>query len=65
MASVAERLTAARRRLEAAGLNAADAALDAEVLTRHILGWDRADLIVRGRDPEPPDFAARLDALIS
>lgn len=64
MASVAERLTAARRQLEAAGLSPADAALDAEVLARHILDWDRADLIVRGRDPEPPDFSARLAALV-
>ena len=65
MASVAERLAAARRRLEAAGLSAADASLDSEVLARHILGWDRGDLIVRGRDPEPAGFAARLDALVA
>lgn len=65
MPSVAERLTAARRQLEAAGFAAADAALDAEVLGRHILSWDRADLIVRGRDPEPPGFAAQLDALLA
>ena len=64
MASVAERLAAARTRLEQAGLPAADAALDAEVLGRHLLSWDRADLIVRGRDSEPPDFPARLEALI-
>ena len=65
MASVAERLAAARARLEAAGLHAADAAIDAEVLARHILGWDRAGLIVHGRNPEPPDFPARLDAAIA
>lgn len=45
MPSVAERLAAARRRLEAAGLDPADAALDAEVLARHALGWDRATLL--------------------
>ena len=65
MPSVAERLAAARRQLEAAGLSPADAALDAEVLARHILGWDRADLIVRGRDPEPADFPTRLDSLVA
>lgn len=65
MPSVAERLAAARRRLEAAGLSAPDAAIDTEVLARHILGWDRAGLIVRGRDPEPPDFPDRLDLLIA
>lgn len=65
MSSVADRLTAARRQLEAAGFPAADASLDAEVLARHILGWDRAELIVRGRDPEPPGFSAQLDAFVA
>ena len=65
MASVAERLAAARARLEAAGLPAADAAIDAEVIARHILGWDRAGLIVHGRDHEPPDFPAPFDAAIA
>ncbi|HVJ28025.1 MAG TPA: peptide chain release factor N(5)-glutamine methyltransferase [Vicinamibacterales bacterium] len=65
MPSVAERLTAARRQLEAAGFPPADAALDAEVLARHLLGWDRADLIVRGRDPEPPGFSAQFDTVLA
>ena len=53
MPSVAERLAAAKRRLEAAGLKPADAALDAEVLARHVLGWDRATLLAHSRDNEP------------
>lgn len=65
MSSVADRLTAARRQLEAAGFPAADAALDAEVLARHILGWDRADLIVRGREQEPSGFATQFDAFLA
>ncbi|MDQ3487651.1 MAG: peptide chain release factor N(5)-glutamine methyltransferase [Acidobacteriota bacterium] len=65
MPSVAERLITARRQLEGAGFPAADAALDTEVLGRHLLGWDRADLIVRGRDPEPPGFSAKLESLIA
>lgn len=65
MASVAERLARARADLEAAGLFAADAAFDAEVLARHLLGWDRAALIARGRDPEPPDFPSRFAELIA
>ena len=65
MPSVAERLTAARRQLEAAGFPPADAALDAEVLARHLLGWDRADLIVRGRDPEPPGFSTQFDSVLA
>jgi release factor glutamine methyltransferase len=65
MASVAERLAQARAQLEAAGLSPADAALDAEVLARHVMQWDRAQLIVRARDTEPSAFADRLAALIA
>lgn len=64
MASVAERLATARARLEAAGIRSADAALDAEVLARHALGWDRARLLAHAREPEPPDFAQTFDAFV-
>src|SRR5262245_41911064 len=60
MASVNERIVEARQRLLAAGLAPADAKLDAEVLARHALGWDRAQLISDGRDPAPNDFDARF-----
>lgn len=43
--TVAEALENATRRLAAAGL--AEAALDAEILLRHLLGWDRASLLSR------------------
>jgi release factor glutamine methyltransferase len=62
--SVADRLAAARVRLEAAGIPPHDAPLDVELLARHVLGWDRAALIARRRDPEPPGFAGRFEALI-
>jgi release factor glutamine methyltransferase len=65
MASVAERLAQARAQLEAAGLSPADAAFDAEVLARHVMQWDRAQLIVQVRDAEPPAFADRLGALVA
>jgi release factor glutamine methyltransferase len=65
MPSVVERLAAARARLEAAGLHPAEAALDAEVLARHALGWDRASLLARGRDPEPDGFDEALGRLIA
>lgn len=65
MASVAERVAAARARLHAAGLSNADAAFDADVLARHVLGWDRARMLAEGREPEPEGFAAGLDALIA
>jgi release factor glutamine methyltransferase len=65
MASVAERLARARAQLEAAGLPPGDAALDAEVIARHLLRWDRGTLVVHTREPEPPDFAERFAALIA
>ena len=64
MATVADRLAAARGRLIAAGLAPADAALDAEVLARHILGWDRAAILTHGREPERQGFGDALEALI-
>jgi release factor glutamine methyltransferase len=45
-------------------VSAADAALDAEVLARHALGWDRARLLAHGRDDEPEGFAAHYQTLI-
>lgn len=65
MPSVAARLAAARARLEAAGMPARDAAVDAELLARHVLGWDRAALFARARDDEPEGLAARLEPLIA
>ena len=65
MATVVERVVAARSRLEAAGLSPADAALDADVLARHVLGWDRASLITRGRSNEPDGFERTFEALVS
>jgi release factor glutamine methyltransferase len=63
--SIQDRIGEARRALRAAGLPAEAAIVDAEVLARHTLGWDRAALLTRGREPEPDDFAARYDALIA
>lgn len=65
MCSVADRLAAARARLQAAGIPPLDATFDIEVLARHVLGWDRAALIVGARGEEPPGFASRLDALVA
>ena len=65
MASVADRVTAARERLEAAGSARQDAAFEAELLARHVLGWDRAALAARRRDQEPPGFAEQLASLIT
>ena len=57
-------LSAAVRRLREAGLDAAGAAADVDVLARHVLGWDRARLLARRLDAAPPAFAAAFDALV-
>ena len=60
-----ERIAAGRQALVEAGLRPETAALDADVLACHVLGWDRARLITRGLDPEPPGFAAAFMELIA
>ena len=59
-----ERIAAARRQLVDAGISAEAASLDADVLARHVLGWDRAQLISRHRDRVPDGFAERFQHLI-
>lgn len=63
-ATLHERIAEARRRLAQAGLDPRDASIDAEVLARHVLGWDRAALLARGREPAPPAFAERFASAI-
>lgn len=41
-----------------------EAALDAELLLRHVLGWDRARILTEGRSPVPPDARERFEALV-
>ena len=60
--TVAEALAAARRTLQEAGVP--DAALDAELLLRHVLGWDRARLLVDSRAELPAGAQAPLDGMI-
>jgi release factor glutamine methyltransferase len=59
-----QHITAARRQLEAAGIPADAAFLDAEVLARHVLGWDRAELLSRNRDAAPAAFIERYQPLV-
>ena len=61
-ATVHERIEAAREVLVRAGLQPVDAAVDAAVLARHALGWDRATLLERGRETPPPSFARSFEA---
>jgi release factor glutamine methyltransferase len=65
MTSLHERIAEAREALVRAGLAPADAAIDADVLARHALDWDRARLLARGREPSPPGFDERFQALIA
>ena len=60
-----EQVSEAARRLEAAGITAAEAALDAELLARDLLGWDRARWITRHHQPAPPEFEARYAAVLA
>src|SRR5918993_312123 len=64
MGSVHERVAEARHALERAGISGDEAAIDAEVLARHVLGWDRAGLITRGREAAPAGFDDAFDAVV-
>ena len=57
-------LASAAATLAGAGIPADEAGRDAELLARHLLGWNRADVLVRRRDPVPPDFPARYRPLV-
>jgi release factor glutamine methyltransferase len=62
--NIQDRVTAAAARLSAAGIARDEAERDARLLARWVLGWDAARLIAQGRDPLPPELAARYDAII-
>jgi release factor glutamine methyltransferase len=59
-----QRIVAARSRLVAAGVDNNEAVLDTNLLARKVLGWSRAELLMRQDDPLPDGFAAAFDALI-
>jgi release factor glutamine methyltransferase len=63
--TIAERVAAARRELEAAGIPPPEAGLDAELLARSALGWDRAALVTRRREPATPAFDSAYAAVIA
>jgi release factor glutamine methyltransferase len=59
------RIRDARLRFERAGIEPAEAALDADVLARHALGgWERGQLLVRQHDACPAGFASIFEALV-
>ena len=64
MRTLADEVSEACGRLLAAGLTLADARLDAEVLARHVLGWDRARYLSRTYDPVQTTFSRQFVALV-
>jgi len=65
MPSLHERLIEARQSLVLAGIPERDAALDVEVLARHVLGCDRATLLTRSRDAIPSAFDRLYQPLVA
>ena len=63
--TLVERVSETARRLAEAGIDAGDAAFDAEVLARHALGWDRATYLARWREPAPAGFEDRFEPLVA
>ena len=60
--TVSQALREAEHRLRDAGVP--EPALDAELLLRHVLGWDRAAVIARGADNVPTAAEQRLFAAV-
>lgn len=58
-------VTRARGELQHAGISLSTAALDAELLARHVLQWDRATWLTRRDDPATADFEARYAAVMA
>jgi release factor glutamine methyltransferase len=62
--TLSEKLAEARARLLEAGVSPADAAIDADVYARAILGWDKATLVANQRDAAPAALEPRFSAWI-
>jgi release factor glutamine methyltransferase len=60
-----DRVRAARERLVAAGLADQHATIDAEVLARLALGWDRAEYLARRSDAPPSGFQSAYEPLVA
>ncbi len=63
--SLHSEIAAAKRLLEQAGIDPVEAAVDADLLARHVLGWDRARLLASLIDPPPPGFDAAYATLVA
>ena len=57
-------VVAARERLIRAGVPPDQAGIDAEVLARHVLGWDRAHYLASRHEPLPVTASSRFEAAL-
>lgn len=64
-AAIHTQVAAGRDRLVRAGLSSQTAAVDAEVLAREVLSWDRAQFLARRHEPAPQGFDVRFEALLA
>ena len=62
--TVLEHVGAATTRLDEAGLEPDTAAFDAEVLARHVLGWNRAAFVCNRGDAAPSVFPTRYTSVL-
>lgn len=60
-----ELVTAGRAQLARAGISSGTAALDADLLARHAVGWDHATWLSRRHEQAPPTFERRFADLIA
>ena len=63
--SISSRVCTARARLIESGIRPGEAGLDAEVLARHLLGWDRATYFTARHRDVDRRFDARYEALVA
>ena len=63
-ATLRDLVLAARTRLAGAGIEANEAALDAALLARHVLGWDLPRLIAHDTETPPEGFAAAFEPVV-
>jgi release factor glutamine methyltransferase len=64
-ATLRDFVLAARPRLAAAGIEPTEAALDAALLARHVLGWDLAQFIADGTETAPEGFPEAFESVVS
>jgi release factor glutamine methyltransferase len=62
--TVLEQVIAARERLRRAGIPPDQAAIDAEILARQVLGQDRATYLAHRDEPITDDESGRLEAMV-